>query len=171
MEHDERALAPTRALAARVRELREKRRLTAAQLAAAMTRAGIKWDRSTVAKLETGRRENVSVAELLALAYVLEVAPVHLLVPLDDDQLYQVTPGRVEPARSVRRWVRGAVPLDGTDPRAFWSEVPADEWDWYEAMRQTGEAGEVQTLLTMARGIADEFEKLQQRSGQQEPKR
>ena len=43
------------------------------------------WTRIVVTKLETGRRQSVSVEELLALAYVLNVAPVHLLVPWDDD--------------------------------------------------------------------------------------
>ena len=36
--------------------------------------------RSILADLEIGRRENISVAELLAFAVVPDVAPVHLLV-------------------------------------------------------------------------------------------
>jgi transcriptional regulator with XRE-family HTH domain len=128
MEHDEGPLAPTQAVAKRVRELREKRGLTAAQLAEQMASVGVAWDRGVVAKLETGRRANVSVAELLALAYVLDVAPVHLLVPLEDEQPYEVMPGRVEPAGLVRDWVRGVWYLEGASVRGFFSELPEHEF-------------------------------------------
>jgi transcriptional regulator with XRE-family HTH domain len=129
MEHRDGPLAPTQAVAKRVREVRERRRMTAAKLAAEMTRVGIGWDRNTVTKLETGRRANVSVAELLALASVLDVAPVHLLVPFDDDgQPYQVTPTQVEAAGFVRDWIRGDWYLEDTDLRNFFSELPDHEF-------------------------------------------
>ena len=124
MEHTDEPMTPTRTVALRVRELREKRRLTAAQLAEQMTQVGVAWDRGVVTKLETGRRENVSVAELLALAYVLKVAPVHLLVPLDDEQPYRVTPTVTAPAPVVRGWVRG-YPAPGTS----WRYVLPEEKD------------------------------------------
>jgi transcriptional regulator with XRE-family HTH domain len=127
MEHDEKALAPTQAVAKRVSELRKERRLTAAQLAERMTEAGIPWNRNVVAKLETDRRENVSVAELLALAAVLDVAPVHLLIPTEGDVAYQVTPALAVEAGQARAWVRGFAGLPGTDPRRFYSAVPAHE--------------------------------------------
>jgi transcriptional regulator with XRE-family HTH domain len=128
MEQDAAPLSPTQVVAKRVREVRQKRGLTAAQLAEQMTRVGIPWDRGTVAKLETGRRANVSVAELLALAYVLAVAPGHLLVPLEDKTPYQATPTQVEPAGAVRDWVRGAWYLEGVDVRGFFSELPPHEF-------------------------------------------
>jgi transcriptional regulator with XRE-family HTH domain len=129
MEHDAGPLTPTQAVAKRVREVRQKRRLTAAQLAEQMTRVGVPWKRGVVAKLESGLREAVSVEELLALAYVLDVAPVHLLVPFDDDaQPYQATPMKVEAAGFVRDWIRGDWYLDGTDVRGFFSELPEHEF-------------------------------------------
>ena len=128
MERD--AWTPTGTIAKRVREVREKRRLTAAQLAERMTKVGIAWDRNTVTKLETGRRANVSVAELLALAAVLDVAPVWLLVPANDDQPYQATPTQTEPAGVVRNWIRGDRPLPGTDWRLYVAEGPS-EWGYY----------------------------------------
>jgi transcriptional regulator with XRE-family HTH domain len=117
-----------RPAARRVRELRRRRGLTAAQLAERLREVGLDWDRNVVANLETGRRASLDVSELLALALVLDVAPVHLLVPLDDDRPYQITPTRIEQSGPVRDWVRGAEPLDGTDARAYWSEVPEVEW-------------------------------------------
>lgn len=128
MEHDKAPPAPTRVVAQRVREVRERRRMSASRLAEEMTRVGVPWDRGTVAKLETGRRANVSVAELLALADVLNIAPVHLLIPLDDEQPYQVTPTRVEPAGIVRDWIRGRWPLPSASLRDFYSEVPEHEF-------------------------------------------
>jgi hypothetical protein len=98
------------------------------QLAERLRQVGLDWDRNIVANLENGRRASLGVDELLALALVLEVAPVHLLVPLEDEQPYQVTPTRVEPVGLVRDLIRGAAALDGMDERAFFSEVPEHEW-------------------------------------------
>lgn len=115
-------VGPMAVLAQRVRQLRARKQLTAQQLADKLRQQGIPWDRATVTKLETGRRQNLAVTELLALALVLDVAPINLLVPLDDSS-YQVTPKRSEDADTVRAWVRGESPLPGTDERTFRAEV------------------------------------------------
>lgn len=120
-----------RVIAARMRELRRKRDWTAQRLAEEMARVGIPWKREIVANLESGRRTAVSVEELLALAYVLSVAPVHLIVPTDvDDQgLYQVTPTWTRSRTTdVREWIRGNATIGDTDPRTYFSEVPANEF-------------------------------------------
>lgn len=109
-------------IAQRVKQLRGRRGWTAAQLGEAASKHGIRWDRFTVASLETGKRQNVTVQELFALALALDVAPVNLLVPLDDSP-YQVTPRRSEGADAVRAWVRGESPLPGTDERTYRAEV------------------------------------------------
>ena len=112
-----------------MREIRDKRRWSAQRLAQEMTKAGIPWDRSIVANLESGRRSFVSVDELLGLAYVLQVAPVHLLVPLSSDEFYLVTPTSVVTSGRAREWVRGTHPLPSADPRLWASEQPAEEWE------------------------------------------
>lgn len=117
---------PVSVIARRVRQMRARQEMTAQQLADRLKEAGVPWDRATVTKLETGRRQNVTVTELLGLAFVLNVAPVHLLVPLED-RPYHVTPTRTEDARDVRAWVRGRSPLPGTDRRIFQTEVPLAE--------------------------------------------
>lgn len=71
--------AVTEHIAGRVRALRGAARLSGPALAVAMNDRGIPWNRSTVAKLETGRRESVAVQELLALAAVFGIAPADLL--------------------------------------------------------------------------------------------
>lgn len=135
MEHAE-AADPVAAIAMRVKEVRNRKGLTAQELADRLRAAGLSWDRGTVTKLETGRRQNVSVVEWLALARVLDVAPIHLLVPLDDGHPYQVTPDEVQPAHRTRAWVRGVQPLSGTEQRIFLTEVPLGEMRRREAKRE-----------------------------------
>ena len=137
---------PHRVIAERVREIRNARGLTGARLAEEMTEAGIKWDRSVVANLENGRRSTISVEELLTLAYVLNVAPVHLIVPLDPDGWYSVTPDAATTNEHARAWIRGTAALPGTDERKYFSEVHEEEWKRFndrqrEIERQLGEAG------------------------------
>lgn len=121
MEH-EGASGPVAVIAQRVRQLRARKEMTAQQLAERLRQTGVPWDRATVTKLETGRRQNISITELLALALVLDVAPINLFVSLDNLP-YEVTPTRTEPADLVRAWVRGEEPLPGTDERMFRTEI------------------------------------------------
>ncbi|MEV8396186.1 helix-turn-helix domain-containing protein [Streptomyces sp. NPDC057596] len=128
MEHNE-GSPPTLVVARRVRELRERRGFTAQALADKLSEQGVPWERSTVAKLENGKRQNLTLTEWLALSVVLNVAPIHLLVPLDDDSEFQVTPRVRVPALRVRQFIRGEAPLPDADARAFYSEVPEREFE------------------------------------------
>jgi transcriptional regulator with XRE-family HTH domain len=122
MSRSETPVGPVATIAQRIKELRGRRGWSAAQLGEALQKRGARWDRFTVASLENGKRQNITVQELFALALVLDVAPVNLLVPLDD-RPYQVAPTRTESADTVRAWVRGEQPLPGTDERTFRAEV------------------------------------------------
>lgn len=123
-------------LARRVRQARARQELTAQQLADRLRELGVPWDRATVTKLETGRRQNVTLTEWLALARALDVAPVHLLVQPEGPgaaagearQPYQVTPTETVTREEARAWMRGMTSLPQTDLRVFYSEVPAEEW-------------------------------------------
>jgi transcriptional regulator with XRE-family HTH domain len=137
---------PHKVIAERVREVRSSRGLTAARLAERMQETGISWDRSVVANLENGRRASVTVEELLALAFVLDVAPVHLVVPLTPDGWLAITPDASTTNEHARAWIRGNAALPGGDERKFFSEVPEDEWkrrveQQQEFERQLAEAG------------------------------
>jgi len=110
-------------VAGQVRWLRDRRGISQQQLADSLG-----WTQSQVARLETGKR-SISVADLLALAWALDVAPVYLLsgsftesgdVPIAE-QL------RVDPT-DMRNWVRGWEPLPGSNYRRFFENVPDDEW-------------------------------------------
>lgn len=132
--------SPSDVVAARVRQVRGKRHMTVAQLAARCAELGAPLlTEQALYKLEArrpGKRHPrpVTVDELLALALALDVAPVHLLVPPDDDQEpYPVTVAVTEISFRVRCWVRGLFPLARLpkvgDQRQYFSEVPADEFD------------------------------------------
>lgn len=110
-----------------MRELRRRHGWSGQKLAEEMTKVGIPWDRHIVANLETGRRRSVSVEELLALAYVLSVAPVHLLVPPATDSPVHLVPRSSVDAKRARRWIRGLDALH-TDERIYFSEVPRQEF-------------------------------------------
>jgi len=122
---------PTAVVAAKVRELRGH--MPAEELARRMQAAGIPWTRLVVTKLEKGYRQSISVEELLALAYVLDVAPVNLLIPWDDDVPCWVAAGLpAYPAVQVRRWARGwphSAGLPGGDPKRYLANTPPGEDD------------------------------------------
>jgi transcriptional regulator with XRE-family HTH domain len=126
MSHDAESDTPTRTVARRVKELRTRHGWSAAQLAERMAESGLPWDRFTVANLERGRRQNVTLDEVLTLAYVLDVAPVHLVVPTSGSAGYLVTPKFITTPDVARTWIRGQMPLG--DPRIYYSEAPEDEW-------------------------------------------
>lgn len=135
-------------VAGRVREVREKRRMTVAQLAARCAALGApKLTAQALYKLE-GQRESatrrprpVTVDELLALSLALNVAPVHLLVPIDSpDEPYPVTAAAAAPRASVRAWVRGVLSVDpGADPREYYTEVPRGEYYYPAHLSGDGE--------------------------------
>lgn len=122
----------TEIVAKRVRQLRDKYGWSARELARRCEEAGgPKLDQSVISNLELGRRGSVSIDEVLVLALVLDVAPVHLFVPVEDEA---VEVGRwTVGSPVVREWVRGRYPLPSQDSRRYWTEVPDHEWDAVEA--------------------------------------
>jgi transcriptional regulator with XRE-family HTH domain len=119
---------PRDVLAARVKAARKRRGFTQQQLADRLGAAlGRPVDRVTISKLEQGgTRSNATVEEVWALALALNVAPVHLLVPLEDTAPLEIVPGLPVPARAARAIVRGEFPL--TDDVFGWlAEQPRSE--------------------------------------------
>jgi len=126
-ENQPKAWTPAQTIAQRVKELRARRGWSAERLAQEMAAVGLPWKKDHVHTLERrDGRKDIGVTELLALAFVLDVAPVHLLVPVEDDVEYQVTPNRRYPAARVRDFIRGTNPLDRHSGR-YHTEVPRSE--------------------------------------------
>ncbi len=131
-------MTPSDVVAGRVREIRHKRAMTVAQLADRLADLGMPGlTEQALYNLEAGRpdrrghrRRAVSVDELLALAYALEVSPLDLLVPIDDEPTISVPgTGRPDwPRGQVRDWVSARSPLPGIDERLFFAELPPEEW-------------------------------------------
>lgn len=90
-------------------------------------------NRSVIANIENRRRKTVTLEEALILAMVLDVAPLHLIVPTDiakeyDAELLMVGDALI-PLRDARAWIKGAKPLTLQDPRLYFSEVPMESYE------------------------------------------
>ncbi|MFB9628371.1 helix-turn-helix domain-containing protein [Nonomuraea helvata] len=114
----------TRQVGAQVARLRARpgpdgRRTTAQALADRCGELGLPMDRSVIAKLEKGLRQSITIAELIVLAKALDVAPVRLLFPLEEQEKVEILPGM-----EVAVW-RAAEWFDGTDDSA----LEAEGWD------------------------------------------
>lgn len=100
----------------RVKLLRMERGWTAQQLADELAKHNpdTAFDRDVLASFETGRRANVSIDEVLLLAYVLDVAPAELVCPFDTE--LPVTVAGTAPAPQLLwRWLVNGKRLPGQD--------------------------------------------------------
>lgn len=120
---------PSEVFRARLREARRLKGWTQRDLAAALAEVGMKLDASNVTRLERGTR-GVTLDDVLAIAAALGVSPLHLFVPLDNDERLDVTPGLTASAVDARAWIRGQRPLrDSDDDGLFYSQTPERDWD------------------------------------------
>ncbi len=86
-----------------------------------MTELGVSWGRTSVQKLEAGRRSSVSVGEWLALALVFDVPPVWLLADPSHDAPVPVAQGVHPRPWETLLWIAGRQPL--TEPGVWWRRV------------------------------------------------
>jgi transcriptional regulator with XRE-family HTH domain len=133
-------------LAAKVREVRKLHGWQPADLAARCAEVGAPHlTENAIENIESGRRSDgrrrraVTVDELIALALALDVAPVHLVVPLDDDQPWAMTETVTKRAHVARQWFRGLHALKDTDRRIYYSQVPERELARFEAFAKAME--------------------------------
>jgi transcriptional regulator with XRE-family HTH domain len=111
--------------------------------------------RSVLFDIETGRRNpatgkrrrEVSADDVVALALALDVAPVHLMFPIDDDAPVALTGTLSERAELVRQWARGHHPLKGTERRMYYAYVPEAELRRAEYMAHMVEVSELAKLI------------------------
>ena len=123
------APTPSTVVRRRIRELRQKQGMSAQKLADRCAELGMpELNRPVIANIETGRRPTVSIDEVLVLAYALNVAPIHLFVPVEPGAYMEVAPGFLLDAEKARTWVRGGRPLQNQDERRYDTEKPDEEW-------------------------------------------
>jgi transcriptional regulator with XRE-family HTH domain len=129
----------TRAIGSRVLRLRKGAGMNQAELGERMAARGLDWSRTSVQKLETGRRGAITVQELLALAHVFDVPLVWLLAdPEVGDPVPIAKDVEVDPWLALL-WMIGKQPLRA---RPGWA------WD--------GPALVLERLLAVVAGV-DEY--------------
>lgn len=115
--------ALTAVLARQVRRYRDAAGLSAQQLAERMTaEVGSTYTRTQVTNLESGRREAITVGELMGFARILGVPPLMLVLPLGEAEAVEVLPGVTVDPWTAWRWVTGEIPAEGL--------TPAESRDW-----------------------------------------
>jgi transcriptional regulator with XRE-family HTH domain len=125
-------VTPGQVLAYRLKEVRERRRWSQQQLSDRLAAIGHPLHRVTIAKIEQGgpRAAKASLTDVLALAAALNCPPLHLFIPLRDDQRVFVTGKCVPTAAQAREWIRGGAPLGAAnedDARFYFQEQPLSE--------------------------------------------
>lgn len=98
----------TALIGAQVLAQRKRRGLSAQQLADRTEAIGFPIARNVIANLENRRKRDVSVQEVAAIAWALDVPPVALLVDLSADQV-EVAPGEAGSPLAAVLWWSGEV--------------------------------------------------------------
>jgi transcriptional regulator with XRE-family HTH domain len=104
----------TRTVAEEIRRYRLARRLSAQQLADRCAELGMPIRRSVLANLENGRRDAITIAELLVLAHALDVSPILLVFPVGRRDEVEALPGRSLPTWDAALWLSGTARLQET---------------------------------------------------------
>lgn len=97
----------TGVVAGRVRSYRLLRGMSTRTLAERCGELGFAIPQPVLSNLELGRRESISVAELLVLAQVLDVSPTLLITPVEIDETVEILPGRRADSADVLEWFAG----------------------------------------------------------------
>jgi transcriptional regulator with XRE-family HTH domain len=115
------SLAPSRIVGRRVREQRDGRGWSQDRLARDLADVGVHMGQTGVARLEkTGpTARSVTQEDLYALALVLDVPPLLLQLPADDERV-EIVHALLEGRDRVRAWIVGQRPLDaGRDVQRY----------------------------------------------------
>lgn len=110
-------------------------KMSAQQLSNRCAELGYPIPRSTITNLEIGRKESVSLQEVVVLAKALDIPPLQLVYPLGRDRTIEVLPGTTIPTQLAAEWFtgEGAFPValedgawgaNGPEMRAWKSGIP-----------------------------------------------
>jgi len=129
--------ALAKSVGSRVAQFRKQRGLTAQQLSGELRdRLGLDLKRTVIGNLESGYRRTISYAEILALAYVLNVPPLLLMVPIGTDN-FQLLPGLTEEPWRLAMWISGeGLPPALGDPTPEMADQYLDHLDYLGLYRQ-----------------------------------
>ncbi|MGD0167094.1 MAG: helix-turn-helix transcriptional regulator [Gaiellaceae bacterium] len=140
----------------RLAEARADRRWTQEELAAEMDRIGHPIHRATIAKIETGKRPT-SLAETIMLAAALDVAPLHLIFPIDGGEV-ELAPHLTVDADKALTWASGFQPLREENTRSYLRESPSGSESPVAVFRRTTKTlmESVTELSSVIEGLLDE---------------
>mgnify|MGYP001489420014 CR=1 FL=1 len=106
--------------------------MTAQALAERCAELGLPMDRAVIAKLEKGRRQTITVGELLVFARALRVPPLLLVCPLGRLDSMEANPGVTASVWAVMKWFTG----DGRFPAHYVGGGNLDPttglYEWYD---------------------------------------
>lgn len=125
-QKDDWSTSVARLAAREVRRYRERQRpkMSVQKLADKTDELGMPIPRSVLANLESGRRDTISVAEVLVLAAALDVAPIDLICPVGFDKQTEMLPGAAMDPLSAMRWFTGELKLDISGDGAWTMRTP-----------------------------------------------
>jgi transcriptional regulator with XRE-family HTH domain len=102
----------TRKIAYEIKRWRKRRGLSAQHLSDLTRDLGHRVPRTVIANLESGRRDSVSVPELLVIAAALNVPPVLFIAPVGHVNTVEILPQIKVSAWQTRGWILGAIGLE-----------------------------------------------------------
>jgi transcriptional regulator with XRE-family HTH domain len=122
-------LSAGQVFARRLAEVREARDWSQKRLSERMTELGHPIHRVKLAKIEKERARSVTLEDVLALSYALDVSPLYMVAPLEADGPRLTVVGNEQPADpdDARAWLRGDEPLLGQDEFTWTMQRPARE--------------------------------------------
>lgn len=98
----------TQVIAHQVKKFRLERGWTAQELADRLAEAGMPhMKRPVITNLEIGRRQTVTVEEVLTLAWVLDVPPLMMFLPLGLSDEFEITPNTAVHPGLALKWILG----------------------------------------------------------------
>ncbi len=94
-------------------------------LVARLAEIGQKMNQAAIARIERGERK-ISLDEAIAIAAALDVAPVHMFLPIEGDERVSLARALEVDQVKARRWARGNIPLDPANFRSYRDQGAGD---------------------------------------------
>jgi hypothetical protein len=148
----------TEVLVQAIRDARDREGWNARTLADACAQAGMpSLDQSTITNILNNRRQRIGVDEWLTLAYVLNLPPAQMLLPLTESDRAALTPAVTTGHDAALKWLLGeeGAPLPNGEPRdarawerngapllywrALWKQIEEVDRLWHERAARAGD--------------------------------
>lgn len=124
----------TAQIGARIRTARQAAGLSAQKVSERCDALGFPIPRSTIANIESGRKEALPIHEISVLAAALELSPAALLFPVDSPDPVQVLPGKWQDPFLGWLWFSEAELAIASMSDLEWN-APAYKMDFVEALQ------------------------------------